>query len=98
MPTLLPRWTGIPKTVDDILRLAIEYLTYRCDHIIGEDIIKEPKNIYVYLNRNIQRQEEANGHIFEIIIRRWLKEFRESNWLNMQRLQILALPGWKLHV
>jgi hypothetical protein len=94
-PTILPKWIKIPYVVDNILNLTLEYLTYRCDHVIWEDISNRPENIDIYLKRNLNRYEKANGHIFEIVIRRWLKEVIGNHWCNVQRLQIPALSGRK---
>lgn len=96
-PTLLPRWTRIPEAVDKVLTLTIEYLTYRCDHVIWNDISSRPENIDEYLRRNPHRHDSANGQIFEIIVRRWLKEVIGKHWINVQRLQVPALPYFGLH-
>lgn len=94
-PTLLPRWTGIPDAVDKVLNIVLEYLTYRYDHVVWEDIRSNPKAISEYINRNPDRREKANGFIFELIARRWLKEARGEHWSNVQRIQILTPPGLK---
>jgi len=80
-PTILPKWTGIPETVDKILFLVIEYLTYRCDHAVWQDISQNPTNINEYLEG---KEQPANGLMFEIIIRRWLREIKKEHWLNTQ--------------
>lgn len=92
------RWTTIPAVVDSILSILVEYLTYRCDHVIWEDIIRNPeKTLSEYLKRNLHRREDANGHIFEIVVRRWLCEFQSKHWINVQRIQIPSLPKHRLH-
>lgn len=96
-PTILPKWTGIPDTVDKILSVIIEYLTYRCDYAVWEDIRLRPEKIKEYIDRNAHRKDKANGHIFEIVVRKWLKEFMDPYWRNVQRLQLPALPGMSLH-
>ncbi|MEM1574087.1 MAG: hypothetical protein QXY96_06400 [Candidatus Methanomethylicaceae archaeon] len=94
-PTILPKWIKIPYAVDNILNLTLEYLTYRCDHVIWEDISSNPRNINAYLKENSNRFDDAIGYIFEVIIRRWLKEVIGKHWCNVQQLLVPLLPRHK---
>ncbi|MEM2154620.1 MAG: hypothetical protein QXY76_06880 [Nitrososphaeria archaeon] len=97
-PKLLPKFTKIPVVTDIFLQLLIEYLNYKCDHAVWDDISKDPENrLKAYLDRNQSRLHAANGHIFEIIVRKWLSEIINSHWRNVQRVQFPAFPGKEVH-
>jgi hypothetical protein len=49
-----------------------------------------PSTIYDYVKK--KQGEETNGLIFEIIVRRWLKEVLKGYWLNVQNLTIPIKP------
>jgi hypothetical protein len=89
-PKLLPEWTGIPDAVDRILAVLTEYLAYVCDHIVWQNISQTPSTIDDYVKK--KQGEETNGLIFEIIVRRWLKEVLKGYWLNVQNLTIPIKP------
>ncbi|MEM1944530.1 MAG: hypothetical protein QXO86_01210 [Nitrososphaerota archaeon] len=89
-PKLFPRWTG--DAVDKVLNIMAEYLSYRYDHVVWEDICRNPETVNEYINRNPARREKANGFIFELIARRWLKEVGGEHWRNVQRIQVLTPP------
>lgn len=93
-PILLPKFigeiTGIPDMVNKILALLIEYLNYKCDYVVWHDISNTPENIDDYLKS--EPQKNANGLMFEIIIRRWLKEIKKEHWINTQSFSTLIKP------
>jgi len=94
-PTILPKWTGAPETVDKTLSILTEYLTYRCDHAVWHDISQNPTNIDEYLKRG--DKEEKNGLMFEIIVRRWLKEIINKHWVNVESLVVPIKPNNGYH-
>jgi len=91
-PVILPKRSGIPVVVDKLLDVMVEYLNYRYDHEVWEEIRKNAETIKEYMNRNRNRRQLAHGFIFELIARRWLKSARGEHWGNVQRIQILTPP------
>lgn len=93
-PIFLQGWlgdiTGIPEAVNKLLALLIEYLSYKCDHVIWYDISRNPGRINEYLKT--EPQKEANGLMFEIIIRRWLREIKGKHWVNTQSFRTPIIP------
>ncbi len=89
-PKLLPEWAGIPDAVDKILTMLTEYLTYICDNTVWQNISQAPSAIEDYINK--KPGEETNGLMFEIIVRRWLREVVKGYWINVQNLVVPIKP------
>lgn len=95
-PKLLPKWAaGVPDAVDKILSLFKEYLSYICDQAVWQGISQDPLKLDEYVKDNVQKREpeQTNGLMFEIIVRRWLREVVKGHWVNAQNLVVPIRPG-----